>query len=119
MPAWLEASSARPWAGHAVGALDLDPPPAVVEEAEEGLDQVGEVLVEAPLVVLVVALEPAQHALERVARLARQRGGAAGERLGQLEPRVEPLAQAAHEGQPRPGRVMPRPPSPRRASTVE
>jgi hypothetical protein len=82
----------------AVRALDLDPPPAVVEEAEERLHQVGEVLVEAPLVVLVVPLEPAQHTLERVAGLARERRGAARERVGQLESRVEPFAQAAHEG---------------------
>jgi hypothetical protein len=83
----------------AVGALDPHPPPAVVEEAEERLDQVGEVLVEAPLVVLVVSLQPAQHVLERVAGLARERRSAARERVGQLESRVEPLAQAAHEGQ--------------------
>ena len=121
MPAWLEASSARPWAGTRWAPSTLHPPPAVVEEAEERLDQVGELLVEAPLVVLVLALEAAQHALERVARVARQRRGAARERVGQLEPRVEPLAQAAHEGQRGEGSVTPRHPvlhAPRRSSSA-
>src|SRR5215208_4104401 len=82
-----------------MGTFDLDPPPAVVEEAEERLHQVGEVLVEAPLVVLVLALEAPQYPLQRVACVARQGRRAAAERLWQLQPGVEALAQPPHERQ--------------------
>jgi hypothetical protein len=86
-----------PVRGHALGAVDPHPPPRLVEEGEERLDQLGEVLVEAPLVLGVVAVEPVEDALDSLARVARERRGAAGERLGQLEPGVESSAQAAHE----------------------
>ncbi len=86
-----------PVRGDVVGALDLDPPPAVEEEAEQRLDEVREVLVEAPLVVGLVALEPAQHVVDGGARVPRQRRGAARERLRQLEPGLQALAQAPHE----------------------
>ena len=50
--------------------LGLDPPPDLVEELEQREDRLGELLVEAPLVLVVVALEPADERLERVAQPA-------------------------------------------------
>ena len=85
--------------GHVLHAGRGHAPPAVVEEVEHRLDQVGELLVEAPLVLLVVAVEPPQRRGHAVAALARQPGGAARQRLGQLDAGVEPLAQAAHEAE--------------------
>lgn len=82
---------------HALGALDLHPPPGLVQEGEERLDQLGEVLVEAPLVLRVVAVQAVEDALDGLARIAREGAGAPRERLGQLEARVEAGPQAAHE----------------------
>ncbi len=85
--------------GHALGALGLHAPPAVVEKAEERLDEVGELLVEAPLVLRVVALHPLQQPLDRRSGVARERGRAARDRLGQVEAGFQALAQATHEGE--------------------
>ena len=84
--------------GDALGALDLHPPPRLVQEREEGLDQLGELLVEAPLVLGVVAVEAVDDPVQRLARVAREGGGAARDGLRQLQAGVQPGAQAAHEG---------------------
>ena len=94
MPGVVGHHQRPPVAGHVGGAHGLHPPPAVVEEVEEGQHQVGELLVEAPLVLAVVAVQAAGRPLDGAARVGRQHRGAADERLGG----VEALAQAfAHE----------------------
>ena len=60
-PAWLETSSAAPVGGDVHDPLGLDPPPDLVEELEQREDRLGELLVEAPLVLVVVALQPADE----------------------------------------------------------
>jgi hypothetical protein len=87
----------------ALGALDLHAPPRLVQESEEGLDQLGELLVEAPLVLGVVAVQATDDPAQRLARVARERRGAAGDRVGQLHAGVQPVAQPAHEGDRRRG----------------
>ncbi len=82
---------------HALGAGHLHSPPRLVEEGEGGLDELGEALVEAPFVLGVVAVEPVEDPAHRLARVARERGRAAGDGLRQLHAGVEPGAQAAHE----------------------
>ena len=61
-PAWLETSSALPCDGHVAHAVGLHPPPDVVEELEQRIDRLGELLVEAPLVLVVVAAQPLRRA---------------------------------------------------------
>ena len=88
-----------PVGGDPVRAGHLHPPPAVVEEAEEGLHELGEALVEPPLVLVVVALQPAHGALHGHAGVARERGGPTGHGVRELETRVEALPEAAHEAE--------------------
>ena len=86
-----------PVSRHALGALDLHPPPRLVQEREERLDQLGEVLVEAPLVLRVVAVHPVEDPLHGLTRVARERRRAPGDRLRQLEPGIEPGPKPPHE----------------------
>ena len=111
-PAWLATSSARPCDGHVVDALGLDPPPDVVEELEEREDRLGELLVEAPLVLVVLALQARTIASIASRSRARQRLGrllGGGQRV---EARLDPAAELAQEVGDRLGRrasaAMPR-----------
>ena len=54
-----------------LGTHDLDAPPGLVEEREERLDQLGEALVESPLVLGVLAVEPVDDAGYGLARVTR------------------------------------------------
>ena len=83
--------------GNVLHPLGLHAPPAFVEEPEERLHQLGEVLVEPPLVLGVIALEPAQRPVHRLAALTRKGAGGPGQGLGQLEAGVEALAHPAQE----------------------
>ena len=86
MPAWLATSSARPCAGHVAHAGRLRPATSGrTGSSKSGKDRLGELLVEAPLVLAVVAGEPAHGGVEpRRARRAAAPAAAARERLGQL-----------------------------------
>ena len=64
------------FAAHRIGEAVADReqlPLAVVEEAEERLDQVREALVEAPFVLGVVAVQAVDDPVEGLARVARER----------------------------------------------
>ena len=91
-PAWLETSSALPCDGHVADAVGLDPPPDVVEELEERIDRLGELLVEAPLVLVVVAAQPLRQTLDRVAKRPRQLTAA---RSAAFRDRGRPRSRAA------------------------
>ena len=75
----------------------LDPPPALVEELEEGEHQLDELLVEAPIVLLVGTLQASGGPAKRLARAAGQPGRAAGGGLRELEPGFQALPQPAQE----------------------
>jgi hypothetical protein len=85
--------------------LGMHPPPAVVQELEQWQRGVGELLVEAPVVLLVVAAEPAHDGLEAVAGLARQRQRGAGHRPRRPRPALEPAPHGAQEGHDRAQRI--------------
>ncbi len=88
-----------PVSGDVGGADRLHPPPAVVEEVEEGEHQVGELLVEAPLVLAVVAVQPPRRPFQGPPGVARQHRGAADQRLGGVQTRAQAVAhelQGAH-----------------------
>ena len=98
-PAWLATSSARPGEG-----TSGRPPPLPATSARRGTrtaapKHIGEGLVVAPLVVRVVALEPAQPPVG--APRAHRAGGPSAprpNRLRKLHASLESLAQQAHEG---------------------
>ena len=88
----------RPAVGrHVANALRLDPPPDSVEEVEDREHRLGELLVEAPLVLVVLAPQAAGDRLERVAQLGRQRSGGALSRRQRVEAGLDPAAQGAEE----------------------
>ena len=97
--------------GDVANAGGLDPPPDLVEELEQRVDGLGEVLVEAPLVLAVLALEPPADRLERVAAAARE------------APRPRPRRRSADPSRPRPpaagGAGSRRSPPARRRSSTE
>jgi hypothetical protein len=75
----------------------LHAPPAVVQESEQGLDETHELLVEAPLVLGVVARQPPQRDPYLLARPRREDVRRVRERVRKLRAAVEPLAQAEYE----------------------
>ena len=75
--------------GHVLDAGRLDPPPVVVEELEERVGGLGELLVEAPLVLVVVAAHPPRHPLDRVAQGLRQLAGGGLDRGQRVDPAVD------------------------------
>ena len=85
-PAWLETSIAAAVGGDVLDPGRLDPPPAVVEELEERVGGLGELLVEAPLVLVVLAA----HAAAPSARPSRAATWAARRR----RPRRPPAGRA-------------------------
>ena len=64
-PEWLETISARPCDGDVADPVGLDPPPDVVEELEDRIGGLGELLVEAPLVLVVLAGEAGGRSARR------------------------------------------------------
>ena len=89
-----------PVGGHVAHPLGLDPPPDLVEELEQREDGLGELLVEAPLVLVVLALQAPRDRLDRV----RSRAGS------------EPAACWAAASGSRPDSTPPR--TPRRNSAI-
>jgi hypothetical protein len=75
----------------------LHSPPAVIEKAEYRLDQLGEVLVEAPLVLRVFTLQSSQHPGHGLPAVAGKDPGRAGQGVGQLEAGVQTVAHPAQE----------------------
>ena len=96
-PAWLATSSARPWAGTWRIALRLDPPPDRVQELEQREDGLGELLVESPLVLVVLAAETPDHHIDGVAQLTRQPGRRALRRGDRIETGLDPDPDVAQE----------------------
>ena len=77
--------------------LRLHPPPGVVEELEQGVDRLGELLVEAPLVLVVLAAQPLRQALDRVAQgLGKVESGTLSRAPG-IEAVLDPESHAAKE----------------------
>jgi hypothetical protein len=83
--------------GDVGGAGDLDPPPDVVEELERRERRLGELLVESPGVLGVLAAQPAGDQRQRVADPIRQRPGGALGGLERVETVLDPEPQAAEE----------------------
>src|SRR5436190_5327800 len=81
---------------HVPDALGLDAPPEVVKKLEQRIDRFGELLVEAPLVLVVVPSHPLRQPLDRAAQgLGKLDRGP----LGRV-PRIEAILDAeAHTSQ--------------------
>ena len=73
----------------------LDPPPEVVEELEQREDRLRELLVEAPLVLVVLAPQPHHDRLHGVAKASRQRLGRGLGRGQGVEPGLDAVSQLA------------------------
>ena len=79
---------------HVANTLGLDPPPDVVEELEGRVDHLGELLVEAPLVLAVLAPKPLCDPFDHLAQRARQlrRTRPARRSSGRVRPRLRPAS---------------------------
>ncbi len=83
--------------GNVSHTVDFDPPPDVVKKLKQREDGFGELLVEPPLVLVVLAAKAIEHGIERRAEAARQGSGCMLGRGHRVEAGLDAAPQHAQE----------------------
>ena len=96
-PAWFATMRPRPWAGTFLTPVDVHPPPHLVEEPEQREHRLGEVLVESPLVLRVLAAQAPQDGLDGLADDLGKRADGIARGRHRIDSRLDARADLAEE----------------------